>query len=74
MMYTVDAESVANYTNGTITATLKLQNPDTTKASYAMILSLTLSFYQNGIMRCLIEEPDNTRFRISDYDLPVVEE
>ena len=35
---------------------------------------MTLSFYQNGIMRCLIEESDSTRFRISEYDLPVVEE
>ena len=35
---------------------------------------MTLSFYQNGIMRCLIEQPSNTRFRISDYDLPVVED
>ncbi len=31
-------------------------------------------FYQNGIMRMLIEEPGVKRFRISQEDLPVVDE
>ena len=31
-------------------------------------------FYQNGIMRMLFEEPGVKRFRISQEDLPVVEE
>ena len=29
-------------------------------------------FYQDGITRILIGEPDNTRFRISQQELPVV--
>lgn len=34
---------------------------------------MTLKFYQNSIMRVLIQEPASTRFRISQEDLPVVD-
>ena len=37
----------------------------------AQTLDLTLSVYQNGIMRMLVEEPGVKRFRISQEDLPV---
>lgn len=37
-------------------------------------LDLTLWFYQNGIIRVLLEEPESGRFRISGEGLPVVEE
>ena len=46
-----------------------------TDGKAAQQLDLTLSFYQNGILRVLIEEPDGNRFRISQESLqPVVEE
>lgn len=34
-------------------------------------LSFEISFYQNGIARVLIEEPNSGRFRISEEGLPV---
>jgi len=34
-------------------------------------LSVVLEFYQNGILRVAIDQPDSTRFRISGEDLPV---
>ncbi len=34
-------------------------------------LQVRLEFYQNGIMRVAIDQPDSTRFRISGEDLPV---
>lgn len=37
-------------------------------------MDLTLWFYQNGIMRALLEEPGSGRFRISQEGLPVVDE
>ena len=42
--------------------------------SVAQSLNLKLSFYQNGIARMLIGEAGVDRFRISQEDLPVVEE
>ena len=34
-----------------------------------------MTFYQNGIMRMLLEEPNGNRFRISQEDVqPVVDE
>lgn len=36
-------------------------------------LELSLWFYQNGIMRAFLEEPNSGRFRVSDTELPVVE-
>lgn len=40
----------------------------------AQNLNLTLTVYQNGILRMLLEEPEVARFRISQEDLPVVDE
>ena len=40
----------------------------------AVELDMTLTFYQNGIMRALFEEPNSRRFRISQEGLPVVDE
>ena len=41
----------------------------------AQTLDLTLSFYQNGILRVLLEEHEVKRFRIAKDDLaPVVDE
>ena len=37
-------------------------------------LDMKLYFYQNGIVRGLIQEPNVKRFRISQQDLPVVDE
>ena len=34
-------------------------------------LNVELYFYQNGIMRAHIDQPDSTRFRISQEDLPI---
>jgi len=36
-----------------------------TPSQQARILVLQMQFYQNGIMRTLITEPDSKRFRIS---------
>ena len=36
-------------------------------------LSLTLSFYQDGIMRVMVAEPDSDRFRISQEGIAVEE-
>jgi len=35
-------------------------------------LELTLAFYEDGIMRALLDTSDRSRFRISEEDLPVV--
>mmetsp|Transcript_6459 Transcript_6459/g.8669 ORF Transcript_6459/g.8669 Transcript_6459/m.8669 type:complete len:151 (+) Transcript_6459:3-455(+) len=73
--YTIDSSSVDIATagdKGQITATLTLASQTDGKA--AQTLNLTLSFYQNGIMRMLMEEPNGNRFRISQEDVqPVVE-
>ena len=37
----------------------------------ASSLDVELQFYQNGIMRALIDEADSTRMRISEEDLPI---
>lgn len=63
---------MVDITLGTVKATLDLM--DCSDNRIASNLDLTLWFYQNGIMRALLEEPDSTRFRISDEDIPVVEE
>ena len=55
MHYDLDASSISNTTNGTITGTLNLKN-GLSSATFAATLQLTLTFYQNGIMRTLIEE------------------
>ncbi len=34
-------------------------------------LDIHISFYQNGIARVLIEEPNSGRFKISEEGLPV---
>ena len=72
--YSLDPTTIAfNNTAGSITAKLNLACSDPTQ-EIAPELDLTLWFYQNGIMRTLLEEPDSTRFRISQEGLPVVEE
>ena len=38
----------------------------------AQDLLLEMAFFEDGITQVLIGEPDNTRFRISQHDLPVV--
>ena len=56
-----------------MTATLNLASTSDGKA--AQTLSLTMTFYQNGIMRMLLEEPNGNRFRISQEDVqPVVDD
>lgn len=54
-----------------ISATLNL---NCTSTDIAEVLNLKMVFYQNGILRATIEEPDSTRFKISEHDLPVVDE
>jgi hypothetical protein len=41
---------------------------------YAPCLHITMTFYQNGIMRLLVDEPESGRFKISEQELPVVED
>ena len=55
-------------------AGVAIKNGVNTEATYASTLDLTIKFYQNGIMRVLIQEPNSTRFSISAVNLPVVEE
>ena len=40
----------------------------------AIQLDLTLAFYQDGIVRVVIGEPDSDRFRISQYGISVEDE
>ena len=56
---------------GVISAKLNLASQS--DGSIAQTLDLTLSVYQNGIVRMLIEESGVSRFRISQEDLPVVD-
>ena len=57
--------------DSSIKAKLYLQGDST---EYSPELDLTLWFYQNGIMRTLLEEPGSDRFRISQEGLPIVNE
>ena len=62
-----------NEKHGVINAKLSLASPS--DGSIAQTLDLTLTVYQNGILRMLIEEPEVKRFRISQDDLnPVMDE
>ena len=71
--YSMDADSVkCNFRENQIEATLNLAS--SSDGTVAQSLDLTMVFYQNGIMRLLIEEPGVKRFRISQEDLPVVDE
>lgn len=72
--YSVDEQSVAgDLTKGQITATLNLAS--STDGTVAQKLDMTLTVYQNGILRMLMEEPGVKRFRISQERVqPVVEE
>ena len=71
--YSIPVDTVKiDATNGKITAELNLASQ--TDGAAAQKLDLTLSIYQNGILRMLVEEPGHERFRISQEDLPVVEE
>jgi hypothetical protein len=71
--YSLDQESIeVDDTRGSISAKLNLACSDSGEISPE--LDLTLWFYQNGIMRAFLEEPQSGRFRISDEGLPVVEE
>ena len=71
--YSIPVDTVKiDATNGKITAELNLASESDGAA--AQKLDLTLNIYQNGILRMLLEEPGHERFRISQEDLPVVEE
>ena len=71
--YSINADSVTyEQAKGTINAQLTLASES--DGSVAQTLDLTLNVYQNGILRMLLEEPAVKRFRISQEDLPVVEE
>ena len=71
--YSMDKDSfTVNETDGVIEATLNLAS--LTDGSVAQSLDLTVNVYQNGILRILIEEPGVKRFRISQEDLPVVDD
>jgi len=73
LFYRVDPSSIQVHdANASITAVLNLNTTDS--GLLAQTLNLRLTFYQNGIMRTFIDEPGNTRFKISDSGLPVVEE
>lgn len=69
--YSISSDSVSVSTaEGQITAQLTLASP--TDGTVAQTLDLSLTVYQNGIIRMLAEEPGVKRFRISQEDLPVV--
>jgi hypothetical protein len=73
LFYRVDPSSIQVHdAYASITAVLNLNTMDS--GDLAQTLNLRLTFYQNGIMRALIGEPGNTRFKISETGLPVVEE
>jgi hypothetical protein len=57
---------------GSISARLNLACTDISD-EISTELDLKIRFYQNGIMRAVIEEPNSGRFKISEDDLPVVE-
>ena len=61
--YSIDASTVVT-NNDTATLSFSLKS-NCTGPLIASELDVTLRFYQNGIMRALIEEPESTRFRIS---------
>ena len=72
--YSVEKSTVSldKASEGVVTASLNLASE--TDGKIAQTLNLTLTFYQNGMMRTLIEEPNTKRFRISQDDLePIVE-
>lgn len=72
--YQMDEQSVAgDLTKGQITAELNLASA--TDGTVAQKLEMTLTVYQNGILRMLMEEPGAKRFRISQEAVqPVVDE
>ena len=71
--YAIDSSSVSvDLDKNNINATLNLASAS--DGTIAQTLDLTLTVYQNGIMRMLIEEPGVKRFRISQEDLPVADE
>lgn len=77
--YSIDPDSVLiSNDSGCITSDLIYSSwttdGDTTGGSIASQLTLKMCFYQNGIMRVIIDEPNSERFKISDSDLPVNEE
>jgi hypothetical protein len=72
--YSLDPHSVfVDNATGSLTAILNLNCVDASN-SVESKLDLSMWFYQNGIMRTLIEEPESKRFRISQEGLPVVDE
>ena len=71
--YSVNADSVTfEEAKGTISAELNLAS--SSDGSIAQSLMLTLTVYKDGILRMLIEEPEVKRFRISQEELPVVDD
>ena len=72
--YSVDQTSVTgDYKSGKVTATLNLASKSDGTVSQS--LDMTLTFYQNGIIRMLMTEPGVERFRISQEAVqPVVDE
>ena len=68
--YSLDPSTISvNEFEGSISAQLN-QMCDSSLASE---LQLSLWFYQNGIMRALIDEEDSGRFRITKEGIPVVD-
>lgn len=73
--YSMDKDSIkVKETEGVIEATLNLASAS--DGTIAQTLDLTMTVYQNGILRLLIEEPDVKRFRISQDPVlePVVDD
>jgi hypothetical protein len=68
--YSLDPNTIlVNASEGSISAQLK-QECDFTLASE---LQLSLWFYQNGIIRALVDEENSDRFRITQEGIPVVD-
>ena len=71
--YSMDpASTMTHMSEGIFTGQLSLNSAS--DGTIAQTLDLTLTFYKDGILRMLVEEPDVKRFRISQEDLPVVDE
>ena len=77
--YTLDASTIQiNDSEASLNARLTKTSgskaqPEEESFGHAGELDLTLWFYQNGIMRALIQEPDSDRFRISQEELAVAD-
>lgn len=72
MAYSIDPSTIeVDVELGLVSAKLTMMS--CTDSGYlAQSLDLSLSFYEDGIMRAAVDTEEQSRFRISQEDLPVV--